>query len=97
MIRHSVSFKLKHAIDSPSAKQFLNAINNLALITGVKNLKCLPQISNKNNYDFGLFMDFDNAEDYQYYTDHHDHQIFVQQYWLEEVIDFIEMDFKLAS
>ena len=40
-------------------------------------------------------MDFDNAEAYQHYSDDAAHQFFVQQYWLTEVVEFIEMDFKM--
>ena len=40
-------------------------------------------------------MEFENEILYQQYNSHPDHVYFVQQYWLNEVDDFLEIDFSL--
>ena len=95
MIYHSVAFKLKHAAGSQLEIEFLRAAQKLADIPGVNNFKCLRQISKKNNFDFGLSMDFESIDDYQSYNDHPDHVHFVEDCWVPEVTDFLEIDYKL--
>ena len=97
MIHHSVVFKLKHAAGSQLEIEFLRAAQKLADIPGVNNFKCLRQISKKNNFDFGLSMDFESIENYQSYNDHPDHVHFVENFWVPEVTDFIEIDYEPYS
>jgi hypothetical protein len=94
MIRHTVVFKLIHPKDSPGEKAFLNAIMKLSSIPGVQNFECLRQISKKNNFDFGLSMDFQSIKAYEDYNQNPDHVAFVQTYWIKEVKDFMEIDFE---
>ncbi len=94
MIRHTVVFKLKHAANSEAEADFLQAARTLAEIPVVQNFECLRQVSQKNIYDFGLSMEFDTMEDYQTYNDHPDHVDFVQNRWLKEVSDFMEIDYE---
>lgn len=94
MIRHTVVFKLKHLNNSRKEKNFLNAVQKLSSIPGVKNFECLRQVSKKNNFDFGLSMEFDNKQSYDEYSNHPDHLSFVQNIWLKEVENFLEIDYE---
>ena len=94
MIRHTVIFKLKHAAGSQAELDFLRSARKLAEIPVVKNFECLHQTSEKDNYNFGLSMEFSSMEDYQVYNAHSDHVHFVQTRWIPEVTDFMEIDFK---
>ena len=97
MIRHTVIFKLKHSAGSQLELDFLRAARKLADIPAVKNFECLRQISKKNNYDFGLSMEFISLEDYEIYNAHPDHVHFVQSRWIPEVTDFMEIDYEPYS
>ena len=94
-IRHGVVFTLKHAQGSPEEKSFIEAIKKLADIPGVENLEFMKEISKKNNFDYGLSMEFANQAAYDAYNNHPDHVAFVQNRWLKEVKDFMEIDFAL--
>ena len=94
MVRHSVVFKLKSAKNSPEEKEFLSEIRKLSSIPGVKNFECLRQVSKKNNFDYGLSMEFDSQKEYENYSNHPSHNAFVQKYWVTEVEDFMELDFQ---
>ena len=95
MIRHSVIFKLKHPKGSVEEQTFLDAARKLVNIAGVQKFECLKQVSPKNNFDFGLSMEFDNHQIYDQYSNHPDHVHFVQERWLKEVEDFLEIDYEL--
>jgi hypothetical protein len=94
MIRHTVAFKLKSIKDSTEEFNFFYAAKKLANIPGVENFECLKQTSKKNNFDYGLSMEFENNELYEKYSNHPDHINFIQQYWLKEVEDFLEIDYE---
>jgi hypothetical protein len=94
MIRHTVTFKLKHPAGSASERDFLEAARKLAAIPTVKNFEALRQTSTKNHFDFGLCMEFSTSEDYRFYNDHPDHVHFVQTRWISEVTDFLELDYE---
>ena len=96
-IIHSVIFKLKHAHGSAAENEFLAAAKKLASITGVENFQCLKQVSTKNNFELGLSMEFANQQVYDQYSNHPDHVLFVQQRWIHEVEDFLEIDYTLLS
>ena len=93
MIRHTVVFKLKHPKNSEAETAFLNAAVQSVQIPGVKNFECLRQVSKKNDFDFGLSMEFDNQQVYDEYSNHTDHVNFVQNIWLKEVDHFLEIDY----
>lgn len=94
MIRHTVVFKLVHPKDSPEEKVFLDAICKLSAIPGVENFELLRQISMKNNFDYGLSMEFSSAKAYEDYNQHPDHVVFVKKVWKTEVSDFLEIDYE---
>ncbi len=97
MIRHTVVFKLKHAAGSEMELDFLRAAQKLAVIPSINNFECLRQISEKNDFDFGLSMEFTSEEGYQAYNEHPDHVQFVQTRWIPEVSDFMEIDYEPYS
>jgi hypothetical protein len=94
MIRHTVVFKLNHPAGSQAELDFLRTARKLSEISTVKNFECLRQISEKNNYDFGLSMEFDSSTDYETYNTHPLHVEFVQTRWIPEVTDFMEIDYE---
>jgi hypothetical protein len=94
MIRHTVVFKLKHPKGSPEEKLFFNAALKLSSIAGVRNFECLQQTNKKNNFEYGISMEFDTVKGYQEYSNHPDHVAFVQSFWLKYVADFLEIDYE---
>jgi hypothetical protein len=94
-IGHTVVFRLKHPKGSLEEQQFLTAAQQLSSIPGVEKFECLKQISQKNKYDFGLSMEFASQEEYDRYNSHPDHVTFVEKRWLQEVEDFLEIDFQV--
>ena len=94
MVKHSVIFTFKQGVDKNSQQSFLDASAKLSGIPGVKNLEVLKQTSSKNNYDYGILMEFDNNETYQSYNNHPQHQQFIEQFWLKYVDQFMEIDFE---
>jgi len=97
MIRHTVVFKLIHPRNSPEEKVFLDAIGQLSAIPGVENFELLKQVSRKNNFDYGLSMEFATAKAYEDYNQHPDHVAFVRKVWKTEVSDFLEIDYEPMS
>ena len=97
MIRHTVVFKLKHPNDSKEERQFLIAAQKLSLIPRVNKFECLRQVSKKNDFNFGLSMEFDSKTDYDEYSNHPDHVSFVSNRWLKEVGEFLEIDYELLQ
>lgn len=93
MIRHTVVFRLKHPLGSTAEDEFLTVAQHLAAIPGVERFECLRQVSTKNAFTFGLSMEFANAEAYRAYNEHPDHVRFVQERWLPEVEQFLEIDY----
>lgn len=93
MIRHTVAFRLKHPSGSPGEAGFLHAACALASIPGVQRFECLRQVSKKNKFTFGLSMEFAGEAAYAFYSDHPEHITFVQQRWIPEVEEFLELDY----
>ena len=93
MIRHTVVFNLKHGKGSAEEKKFLGDARVLTEIPGVKAFERLRQVSPKNSYSFGFSMEFDDQAAYDGYNIHPKHVAFVQDRWLVEVSDFMEIDY----
>lgn len=93
MIRHTVSFRLKHALGSAAETDFLTAIARLAEIPGVDAFERLRQVSPKNGFTYGLSMEFADTDAYRGYNEHPAHVRFVQDRWIPEVADFLEIDY----
>jgi len=93
-IRHTVVFTPRHAARSPDEADFLGAAANLAAIPGVEAFEILRETSPKNGYRFGISMEFADAAAYAAYNEHPDHVRFVQDHWLPEIEDFLEIDYE---
>lgn len=97
MIRHTVTFNLKYPMGSPEERDFLEACANLATLPGVKNFESLRQVSRKNDFTFGLSMEFASKAAYDGYSNHPDHTAFVETYWKKYVDRFLELDYELMG
>lgn len=94
MIRHTVVFTLKHAVGSLKEQAFLRDAKILAEIPGVKKFEQLRQVSPKNDYHFGISMEFADAAAYAGYNAHPKHIAFVRDRWKHEVERFMEIDYE---
>jgi Stress responsive A/B Barrel Domain len=92
-IRHTVAFTLAHPEGSAEERDFLEAAERLGAIQGVEAFELLSEVSPKNGYRFGLSMEFADRAAYEGYNQHPDHVRFVQDRWLAEVSDFLELDY----
>jgi hypothetical protein len=92
-IRHTVAFTLTHPAGSDAERDFLEAAERLAAIPGVEAFELLAEVSPKNDYRFGISMEFVGRATYERYNEHPDHVRFVQERWLPEVSDFLEIDY----
>ena len=95
MIPHTVTFKLKHRSGSSEEQRFLDEARKLSSLPTVQKFVCLKEIGKKNNYDFDLSMEFEDMGTYEAYNNHPDHITFVQEIWIPQVADFIEIDYQL--
>lgn len=94
-IHHTVFFKLKHKHGSVQEQAFLDSAKALSSLPGIENFNCLRQVSKKNKFEFGLSMEFADQHAYDQYNHHPDHVAFVEQIWLKEVEDFMEIDYQV--
>jgi hypothetical protein len=92
-IRHTVAFRLGHAEGSAAEQDFLAAAERLAAIPGVEAFELLAEVSPKNDYRFGISMELADRAAYDGYNEHPEHVRFVQERWLAEVVDFLELDY----
>ena len=93
MIRHSVSFTLKHPAGSDAERAFLESALVLAAIPGVEQFERLRQVSAKSDFSFGFSMEFADQAAYDSYNVHPDHVAFVRDRWVPEVERFQERDY----
>ena len=92
-IRHTVSFRLIHAAGSAEEQSFLAAAERLAAIPGVEAFELLDEVGSKNDYRFGISMEFADRSAYDAYDAHPEHVAFVRERWLPEVAEFLELDY----
>lgn len=97
MIRHSVIFKLKYPQRSIEEQDFFHAAKKLKSIAGVEKFECLKQTSSKIKFEYGISMEFSNQELYVAYCAHPNHVSFVQEWWMNYVEDFMEIDYAAIS
>ena len=91
-IRHSVVFTLTHPPGSSAETDFLEAVARLEAIPGVEAFELMREVSPKNDYRFGLTMEFADPAAYNAYNEHPEHVAFVETRWDREVTDFLEID-----
>ena len=90
-ITHSVFFRLK---DSADEGVFLDTCRGmLAPIPGVQAFRVLKETSPKNDFVWGLTMNFADRDAYDGYSNHPDHVDFVQNTWIPNVAEFQEIDY----
>lgn len=92
-IRHTVTFTLRHAAASAEEAAFLSAAQELAAIEGVEAFELLRQVGTKNEFRFGISMEFADRAAYDGYNEHPAHVRFVTERWVTEVSDFLELDY----
>jgi hypothetical protein len=91
-IRHSVVFSLAHEAGSDAEADFVAAITALEQVPGVEAFELMREVSPKNDYDFGLTMEFADQAAYTAYNEHPQHVSFVADRWDAEVTRFLEID-----
>ena len=97
-IRHTVAFRLRHPEGSEEERRFLStAEETLSAIPGVDEFEILSEVSPKNPYRFGISMEFADQAAYTAYNEHPDHVRFVEERWMTEVEDFLEVDYSVRS
>ncbi len=97
-IIHSVIFNLPYAEEANETKKFLSdGYEILSTIPGVENFQVRYEISPKNDYQYGFYMEFENQEAYDNYNNHPNHTGFVEERWKKEVTDFLEIDYKIVN
>jgi quinol monooxygenase YgiN len=92
-IRHTVSFSLNHDPESIGEEEFLAAAERLREIPGVEAFEIVREVSPKNDFRFGISMEFVDQAAYDSYNAHPEHRSFVEERWLQEVSDFLEIDY----
>jgi heme-degrading monooxygenase HmoA len=92
MIRHTVAFRLQHPAGSAEEQDFLAANAALGDIPGVQRFEMLRQVSPKNDFTFGVSMEFADQAAYDAYNTHAERVAFVRDRWVPEVADFLEID-----
>jgi hypothetical protein len=91
-VRHSVVFTPTHAEGSAEEADLLAAMRRLAAIPGVEAFELMREVSPKNDYRYGLTMEFVDDSAYQAYNEHPEHVEFVDRRWDSEVAEFLEID-----
>ena len=94
---HSVFFKLRYPKNSVEEKLFFEAVNTLIAIPGILNFQCIKQISTKNDFEYGIIMEFNTQQEYDFYASHPLHSEFVQQHWIPSVEKFMELDYETIN
>ena len=92
-IRHTVVFALPHAAGSPEETSFLTALTALGSIGGVEAFEVVREVSAKNDFRWGVSMEFADQSAYDAYNRDPGHVSFVRDRWVPEVTDFLEVDF----
>jgi quinol monooxygenase YgiN len=91
-IRHTVAFTPEHDPGSTAEQEFLAAARQLSAIPGVEAFEVLAEVSPKNDYRFVISMEFADRGAYEGYNAHPDHVRFVEERWVPEVREFLEVD-----
>lgn len=94
MIQHTVAFHLDVEADVDA---FWAGVDSLREISGVVDFTVLRQVGTKNEFTHALSMYFASRDDYDAYNNHSTHVRFVEQVWIPNVADFIELDYVTAD
>lgn len=92
MIRHMVVFRL-YSMEGPIEETaFFAAAQDLSGIPGVHSFRIHREVSTKNQFDYGLTMEFADQGAYDAYNSHPRHAAFVAEVWVRDVAEFLEID-----
>ncbi|WP_040493015.1 Dabb family protein [Ilumatobacter nonamiensis] len=94
MIQHTVALRLDPAADIDA---FWTRVDALREIPGVIDFTVLRQVGTKNDFTHALSMYFASQDDYDAYDNHPVHVAFVEQTWIPNVADFVELDYVVAE
>ena len=97
MIRHAAIFRLKHPKGSTQERSFLDALNGLQKIPGVRDFAISRETSPKNDFDYAVSMTFADQDAYHGYNIHPDHVAFVESRWVPEVVAFMDHDTEVMT
>ena len=95
MLRHSVILKLKPSLGADEQRAFFKAVDSLATLPNVQKFEVLKQISPKNKFEYGISMEFANQGHYDLYSNNPQHVAFIENWWIPNVEDFLEIDYQL--
>ena len=90
MIQHTVTFCLNADADGET---FFARARSLSDLPGVQHFEVLQQVGQKNDFTHALTMNFADQESYDGYNNHVEHLAFVNDVWLPNVADFLELDY----
>ncbi len=93
MIQHTVAFQFKPNLEEGDIRAFFCAARALSEIAAVEEFEVLKQVGKKNSFEYALSMYFETQHAYEAYNNHPQHIAFVENYWLKQVSDFIELDY----
>jgi len=89
--QHTVIFRLNDGVDE---EWFLDQARTLADLPGVQDFEVLEQVSTKTEqFRFALSMWFDDAAGHAAYDANPSHIDYVQNIWLPNVAEFVELDY----
>jgi len=90
-IQHTVTFRLNDRVDQD---WFLGKARELAAIPGVLEFEVLEQVGQKaTQFQLALSMWFSTDADYESYNTHPAHVDFVENVWIPNVAEFLELDY----
>ena len=90
-IQHTVTFRLNEGADQDA---FLARARELAEIPGVLEFEVLERVGQKaTQFHLALSMWFNSDADYASYNEHPDHVAFVENVWIPNVAEFLELDY----
>ena len=90
-IQHTVTFRLNEDVDEG---WFVARASELAEIPGVLEFEVLEQVGQKaTQFTLALSMWFNTSADYDSYNEHPDHVDFVENVWIPNVAEFLELDY----
>lgn len=94
MIQHTVALRLNESADTA---EFLTRARRLAVIDGVTRFQILAQVGSKNGFTHALSMFFHSESAYDGYNNNPDHVAFMNDVWMPNVADFIELDYAVLD
>ncbi len=90
-IQHTVTLRLNDGVDQD---WFVGKARELSGLPGVEDFEVLEQVGKKaTQFTLALSMWFDSDEQYEGYNNHPTHVDFVENVWIPNVAEFLELDY----